>query len=33
MGKKTKYPYAKTRQIPLFDEQEDGSLIPHMQER
>ena len=33
MEMKTKFTYNTPRQIPLFDEQDDGSLIPHMQEK
>ena len=30
---KAKFTYNTTWQIPLFDEQDDGRLIPHMQEK
>jgi hypothetical protein len=30
MGTKTKFSYTKPRQIPLFEEQDDGDLIPYI---
>ena len=33
MGMKTKFKYNTPRQIPLFDKQDDGSLITHILEK